>query len=115
MAVYAVRWDEGALADLRRMKLRAYEVRQIVDAVDEQLTYEPDRESKRKKIIRPGEDLPFEHLEPVWQLRVGEYRVFYDVAASEAEPEETEPRREGLVSIRAVRHKPGHKTTGDIL
>jgi mRNA-degrading endonuclease RelE of RelBE toxin-antitoxin system len=113
--VYAVRWDEGALDDLRRMKLRAYEVRQIVDAVDEQLTHEPDRESKRKKIIRPGEDLPFEHLEPVWQLRVGEYRVFYDVAEREEERPEIEPPCEGVVSIRAVRHKPGHKTTREIL
>ena len=54
--MYAVRWDEGALGDLRQMRLRACEVRQIVDAVDEQLTHEPDRESKRKKTIRPGED-----------------------------------------------------------
>jgi mRNA-degrading endonuclease RelE of RelBE toxin-antitoxin system len=101
---------------MQRIRLRAYEVRQIVDAVDEQLVHAPDRKTGRKKTIRPGEQFPFEHLEPVWQLRVGEYRVFYDVASRETEPEDTEqPPFEGVVSIRAVRHKPGHKTTKDIL
>jgi mRNA-degrading endonuclease RelE of RelBE toxin-antitoxin system len=109
--VYLIRWDDEAREDMRRMRLRVYEVRQIVDAVDEQLAHEPNVQSKRRKIIRPGEDLPFEHLEPVWQLRVGEYRVFYDVA----EQETTGKPRRGVVSIRAIRHKPGHKTTRDIL
>jgi len=114
--VYEIRWDEGAREDMQRMQLRAYEVRQIVDGVDEQLVYEPTRKSKRKKVIRPGEQLPFEHLEPVWQLRVGEYRVFYDVAARKEDPEDTDqPPCRGVVSIRAIRHKPGHKTTREIL
>jgi mRNA-degrading endonuclease RelE of RelBE toxin-antitoxin system len=47
---------------------------------------------------------PWEHIEPVWELRVGEYRVFYDVN------EET-----AVVMIRAIRHKPPHKTTEEIL
>jgi len=41
---------------------------------------------------------------PVWQLRVGEYRVFYDV-----------DREEMAVYVRAVRLKPPHKTTEEIL
>jgi len=98
---------------MTRLRLRAYEVRQIVDAVDEQLVFEPDRESKRKKIMRPGVSLPFEHLEPVWQLRVGEYRVFYDVARHVRDAERQ--AGEGVVSVRAIRHKPAHKTTGDVL
>ena len=76
--MYEIRWDHGARDDMKRLRLRAFEARQIVDTVDGQLAYEPDRESKRKKMIRPGESLPFEHLEPVWELRVGEYRVFYE-------------------------------------
>jgi hypothetical protein len=54
-----------------------------------------------------GEDLtalvpPWEHVPPVWQLRVGDHRVFYDVAA--------EAR---LVVVRAVRRK-GRSTTEEI-
>lgn len=111
--MFAIRWDENARDDMRHLRLRAVDVRRIVDTVDEQLTYEPDHETKRKKMIRPGESLPFEHLEPVWQLRVGEYRVFYDVIKLERRDDPSE--HEGQVSIRAVRRKPAHKTTRDIL
>jgi mRNA-degrading endonuclease RelE of RelBE toxin-antitoxin system len=45
-----------------------------------------------------------EYVHPVWELRVGERRVFYDA-------DETT----GQVAIRAVRHKPPHKTTEEIL
>lgn len=47
---------------------------------------------------------PWEHVEPVWELRIGEYRVFYDVDQAGA-----------TVAIRAIRHKPPHKTTEEIL
>src|SRR6266849_8747205 len=93
--MYNIRWDQGARDDMRRMKLRAYEVGQIVDAVEEQLTHQPDRESKRKKLIRPEEQLPFEHLPAVWQLRVGEFRVFYDVAEQEGQGVDETEEEEG--------------------
>jgi mRNA-degrading endonuclease RelE of RelBE toxin-antitoxin system len=41
---------------------------------------------------------------PVWELRIGEYRVFYDVS----DEEET-------VYVRAVRKKPPGTTTEEIL
>jgi mRNA-degrading endonuclease RelE of RelBE toxin-antitoxin system len=41
---------------------------------------------------------------PIWELRVGEYRVFYDVS-----PEAK------VVYVRAVRRKPPHRTTEEIL
>lgn len=47
---------------------------------------------------------PWEHLEPVWQLRVGDFRVFYDVDEAAA-----------VVTIRAIRHKPPHTTTEEVL
>lgn len=47
---------------------------------------------------------PFESDPPIWELRVGEFRVFYDVDEIER-----------IVYIRAVRHKPPHKTTEEIL
>jgi mRNA-degrading endonuclease RelE of RelBE toxin-antitoxin system len=46
---------------------------------------------------------PWEHVPPVWQLRVGDHRVLYDVAA--------EAR---LVVVRAVRRK-GRSTTEEIV
>ncbi|MGA2067295.1 MAG: hypothetical protein ABSG86_20155 [Thermoguttaceae bacterium] len=114
--MYEIRWGDEARDDMRRVGLRAYEVRRVIDAVDEQLTHEPSRNSKHKKIIRPGERLPSKHAEPVWQLRVGQYRVFYDVTPCEWDREETgQGPCEGVVSVRAVRHKPGHMTTRDIL
>ena len=47
---------------------------------------------------------PWEHVEPVWELRVGEFRVFYDVSEEESR-----------VIVRAIRRKPPHKTTEEIL
>ena len=115
--MYKIRWQEDAIEDMKRMRLRAYDVAEIVDAVDEQLTHEAERITKNKKILRPGQRLPFEHLEPVWQLRVRDFRVFYDVTPPEAEDEREGEGvvHEAIVSVRAVRHKPGHKTTKEIL
>jgi hypothetical protein len=47
---------------------------------------------------------PWEHEPPVWELRIGEYRAFYDV-------DEAEQR----VIVRAVRRKPPQATTEAIL
>jgi mRNA-degrading endonuclease RelE of RelBE toxin-antitoxin system len=114
--MYDIRWDQAAEEDMKRMKLRAYDVGRIVDAVDEELTHQPERASKRKKLIRPEVELPFEHLEPVWQLRIAEFRVFYDISKQQEEHEAGGPEEyEGVVSIRAVRRKPPHKTMRDVL
>jgi mRNA-degrading endonuclease RelE of RelBE toxin-antitoxin system len=113
--MYDIRWDQGARDDMKRMRLRAYEVCQIVDAVEEQLPYQADRASKRKKLIRPEEQLPFEHLGPVWQLRVGEFRVFYDVSEPEEREADQAEEYDGVVRIRAVRRKQTHQTSKEIL
>ena len=47
---------------------------------------------------------PWEHVEPVWELRLGEYHIFYDV-----------DEEASVVIVRAVRHKPPHSTTEEIL
>jgi mRNA-degrading endonuclease RelE of RelBE toxin-antitoxin system len=43
-------------------------------------------------------------MDPVWELRIGEYRVFYDV-----------DEQASLVMVRAIRQKPPHKTTEEII
>ena len=47
---------------------------------------------------------PWEHVPPVWELRIREYLVFYDI-----------DEKSKFVMVRAIRHKPSHKTTEDIL
>ena len=84
-------------------KLRAYDRKQILDASEKQLAHEPTRQTRNRKIL-PGLIPPWEQVEPVWELRVGEYRVFYDVSEVAA-----------VVMVRAIRHKPPHQTTEDIL
>ena len=49
----------------------------VLDAVDEQLMYQPTVETKNRKLMRPNPLAP-------WELRIGNLRVYYDV---EEEPE----------------------------
>ena len=59
--------------------------------------------NQRARILERIE-LPWDHVAPVWELRIGEYRVFYDVDEAES-----------TVIIRALRQKPPHQTTKEIL
>ena len=99
--MFTIVYAESVAADLRA--LRASDRARILDRIEEQLTYEPTREIRIRKIIA-GLVPPWEHEEPVWQLRVGDHRVFYDVDEGAA-----------VVTIRAIRYKPPHKTTEEIL
>jgi mRNA-degrading endonuclease RelE of RelBE toxin-antitoxin system len=55
------------LAQLRRRDQRI-----VVDAIEEQLSHEPDHPTRRRKKLDDNELAP-------WELRVGDFRVFYDV------------------------------------
>jgi len=44
----------------------------VLDAVDEQLTFQPTAETRNRKPMRPNPLAP-------WELRVGKLRVYYDV------------------------------------
>ncbi len=61
---------DDALLDLRW--LRAYGQRLILDAIEEQLPWEPEKETRNRKPLRPN-DLA------AWEMRIGNLRVFYDV------------------------------------
>ena len=65
--------------------------------------YEPTRQTRNRKMLVALAP-PWEHVEPVWELRLGEYRIFYDV-----------DEEASVVIVRAVRHKPPHSTTEKIL
>lgn len=99
--MYQITYVESISDDLKRLQVR--QRREILDQIDEQLTHEPTQPTRNKKIL-VGLAPPWEYMEPVWELRIGEYRVFYDVDESTS-----------VVIVRAIRHKPAHKTTEEIL
>lgn len=99
--MYEIRLSVGVEEDLRA--IRPYDRGMIVDTMEGSLTHAPDTETRNRKAL-PRLVPPFESVPPVWELRVGEYRVFYDVN-----------REERRVYVRAVRHKPPHRTTEEIL
>lgn len=57
----------------------------VLDTIEKQLTYQPTIETKNRKPMRPNLLAP-------WELRIGTFRVYYDV----------EEKPEPIVRIRAV-------------
>jgi mRNA-degrading endonuclease RelE of RelBE toxin-antitoxin system len=99
--VFEDRFAEGVEDDLR--KIRIYYRNQILDTIEEQLAHEPGARTRNRKLL---ENLvpPWQTVAPIWELRVGEYRVLYDVLPTES-----------VVYVRAVRRKPRGTKTEDIL
>lgn len=75
----------------------------ILSEIDKQLKQEPKKETRNRKPL-PNVSPDFEFDPPLWELRVGDYRVFYDVN----EADET-------VRVHAVRWKGRVKTTREVL
>ena len=81
--------------------LRPYDQRRVAAAIDEQLLHEPLRETRNRKQLHVEEGvLPFEHVMPLWEVRIGSIRIYYDVDEAD-----------GVVNVRAVRVKALHRTT----
>ena len=99
--MFTIEYAEGVAEDLAA--LRAADRKRILERIDQQLTHQPTRATRNKKSL-VGLVPPWDHVPPVWELRVGRFRVFYDV---------DEPAT--LVTVRAIREKPPHKTTEEIL
>lgn len=71
---FVLDFTDSALDDLTFFK--KYEQTLILDQIETQLSYEPITETKNRKPLEPnalGE----------WEVRIGVYRVFYDVDAAE--------------------------------
>lgn len=99
--MHDIQFARGTEQDLKR--LSAFHRNTILDAIEPQLAVDPNKPSRNRKIL-VGLVPPWAAEEPIWELRVGDYRVFYDVA-DEAQ----------VVYIRAVRKKPPGRRTEDIL
>jgi len=98
--MFAIRFARGALQDLKR--LRGHDRARVVDEIQHRLTHQPQEPDRNRKELA-GLVPPWEHVKPVWELRIGDYRVFYDVD-SDAQ----------LVIVRAIRRK-GRSMTKEIL
>jgi len=99
--MFRLLFSEGVEDDLKRIP--RYSRNRILKAIEEQLAHEPAVPTRNRKLL-VNLTPPWGVVSVVWELRIGEYRVFYDV---------NEPGAE--VYLRAVRKKPQGKTTGDIL
>src|SRR2546422_11207894 len=84
---FDIAFTPEALEDLRLFKKG--ERARIIKAIEEQLSHEPNHETRNRKRLRPNQTAE-------WVLRVDRFRVFYDI-------EETAH----LVKVEAVRPKAG--------
>jgi mRNA-degrading endonuclease RelE of RelBE toxin-antitoxin system len=67
---YTIDYTASAESDIAYF--RKYEQVLIVDAIDHQLIHAPGLETRNRKLLDPN-------LLAAWELRIGRYRVFYDV------------------------------------
>jgi mRNA-degrading endonuclease RelE of RelBE toxin-antitoxin system len=72
--MFRIELTPEAVADLT-VERRFDQVR-IIAAIEEQLPYEPDRESRNRKRLRPNRLAE-------WALRVDNFRIFYDVLSND--------------------------------
>ena len=98
--MFEIRLARGALQDLK--SLRARDRARVVDEIERCLVEQPQEPSRNRKQLTALVP-PWEHAPPVWELRVDDYRVFYDVDAGAR-----------VVVVRAVRRK-GRSTTKEIV
>ena len=82
---FSLNFSNSALDDLNFF--RTFEHRLILDEIDVQLRHEPTRTTRNRKPLEPNELAD-------WELRIGPYRVFYDVDSAS-----------GIVKIKAIGHK----------
>lgn len=98
--MYTIEIAHAAQADLAT--LRVFDRARILALIKAELSQTPTVAARHRKVLhdlRPAWD----HTPPLWQVRVGDYRVFYDT---------DEAGR--VVYVRRVIRK-GTKTTGEIV
>lgn len=98
--MYTIELSKSAAADL--IVLRAFDRARLVSEIQGELSRHPTLSARHRKMLRELRPA-WEHVPPLWQLRVGEFRVFYDVDEAEH-----------VVYVRRVIRK-GTKTTGEIV
>jgi mRNA-degrading endonuclease RelE of RelBE toxin-antitoxin system len=69
--MYEIEYTPQAIAELKYFK--KHEQQKILSEIPVQLRYEPTLETRNRKRTRPNSIA-------AWELRIDEFRVFYDVA-----------------------------------
>ena len=87
---YRVQFAESAEGHLAQLTTRQQTI--VLEGVKVQLRFEPLRETRKRKQLRPNPLAP-------WELRLGALRVFYEVDAEEAD----------LVNVLAIGIKRGNR------
>jgi mRNA-degrading endonuclease RelE of RelBE toxin-antitoxin system len=87
---YTIEFAESVKQQLRA--LAAHQKVLIIEAIEEQLLYEPLKETRNRKPLRPNPIAP-------WELRVARFRVFYEVP----------PEDPNVVRVLAIGQKRGNK------
>ncbi len=73
------------------LPFRKFDQKRILEEIETQLSHQPDQETRNRKRLRPNKLAE-------WELRVGTFRVFYDL-----------DRDNAMVKIRAIGYKEGNK------
>ena len=87
---YRIQFTESAEDHLAELSARQQAI--VLNAVKVQLRYEPFRETRNRKQLRPNPLAP-------WELRVGVLRIFYEVDALESD----------VVNVLAIGIKKGNR------
>ena len=74
MAMYTIEFTQSAVDDLQYF--RKHQQRLILDSIQEQLSHEPRIATRNRKPLQPNDVSQ-------WELRVGSFRVFYDISPDE--------------------------------
>lgn len=86
---YRVTFSVESLQHIEFLSARQRQI--VLSGIREQLIYEPTVETRNRKLMRPN---PL----AVWELRMGNLRVYYDIDTEES-----------IVDIRAVGIKEGNR------
>ncbi len=68
--MFAIDFSEDALEEVRSLRKRDSAI--VLDEIEEQLTYQPNMETRNRKPLRA-------HPLGEWELRVDKFRAFYDI------------------------------------
>ena len=85
--MFRIEFTPEAVADLR--SFRRYDQERVVGGIEGQLPHQATEPSRNRKRLRPNQLAE-------WELRIGNFRVFYDVDLDES-----------LVKIEAIGYKDG--------
>jgi mRNA-degrading endonuclease RelE of RelBE toxin-antitoxin system len=96
--LYRIEYSPEAENHLRALTARERSI--VLDAVEEQLTHEPNAEARNRKPMRPNPVAP-------WELRIDRLRVYYDVQES--------PQRVVKVAAVGIKHRGQVRIGGEVI